>query len=106
MEICLATREVIQHTPKGPSFFGEGRGGEGRRRGWGLRFYCCSQCVPIKFSMGSQNILLVPNVFPNMFSIVAPYFYPISFCPKFCPCNQYKQPELKGGHYNIFILGL
>jgi hypothetical protein len=35
-----------------------------------------SQCVPFKFSMGSQYVAQVPNVFPNIFSI-ASHFNPI-----------------------------
>jgi len=44
-----------------------------------------SQCVPIMFSLSSQYVLQVPNVFPNMFSIVS-HFYPMCFdkcCPPF-----------------------
>jgi hypothetical protein len=36
---------------------------------------CCRQCVPVKFSMGSQHVPQVPNVFPNVFPI-APHLIP------------------------------
>jgi hypothetical protein len=65
-------------------------------------FCCCSQCVSIKFSMGSQNILLVPNVFPNLF-LIPPYFIPYPFALSCALVTQYNQPELKGRHYNIFV---
>jgi len=59
---------------------GRGAGGEGF-----FSFFPGSQCVPFKFSMGSQYVAQVSNVFPNIFSI-APHFYPICFgkcCPPF-----------------------
>jgi len=52
--------------------------------GWGggekdfLLFFLSSQCVSIKFSMGSQNAPQVLNGFPKTFPI-APQFYPILF---------------------------
>jgi hypothetical protein len=48
---------------RGPSFF--------------LLDFCCSHFVPMKFSLSSQNVLQVPNVFPNMFPR-ATHFIPYS----------------------------
>lgn len=39
--------------------------------------FCCSYCVPMKFTLSSQNVLQVPNVFPNMLPR-ATHFIPYS----------------------------
>jgi hypothetical protein len=55
-----------------------------------------SHYVPFKFSMGSQYLPQVSNVFPNIFS-VAPHFYPIFFgkcCPPFTLIGGPKGEEL------------
>jgi len=67
-----------------------------------LLFSTCSHEIPIRFSMGFQHNIEVPNVFLNMFPI-APHFisYPL---PWALPFNLCKQP--KGGDYNISIMGL
>jgi hypothetical protein len=61
---------------------------------------CCSQCVPIKVSLGSQHVLsssqCVPRQAPHSSSL-----YPIILCPKFYSCKLYKWRS-----HNIFILGL
>jgi hypothetical protein len=44
--------------------------------GFFFSFFSRSQCVPFKFSMDSQYVAQVPNVFPNIFSI-ASHFNPI-----------------------------
>jgi hypothetical protein len=46
--------------------------------GVGFLAFCCSQCVPIKFSLASQNVLQVLIEFPNLFPI-APQIYLIFF---------------------------
>jgi hypothetical protein len=46
--------------------------------GVGFLAFFCSQCVPIKFSLASQNVLQVLIEFPNLFPI-APQIYLISF---------------------------
>ncbi len=68
-----------------PAFF-PFKFGWGRVEDYYFFFPCfplCSQYVPFKFSMGSQYVPQVPNVFPNIFSI-PPHFYPICF-GKCCP---------------------
>jgi hypothetical protein len=84
MEICLATREVIQHTPKGPSFLfgGEGRGGEEKGVGFEilLLFPMCSHQFFNGFPKHSASSQRVPQHVLNS--------------------------STKEGHYNIFILGL
>ncbi len=61
---------------------------------------CCSQCVPIKVSLGSQHVLAssqcVPQQAPHSSSL-----YPILLCPTFYSCKLYKWRS-----HNIFILGL
>jgi hypothetical protein len=45
----------------------------------GVLDFCCSQCVLIKFSLGSQQVPQVLNRFPKVFSIVShliPYPWP------------------------------
>jgi len=66
---------------------------------WALPI-CCSQCVLIKVSLGSQHVLAssqcVPQQAPHSSSL-----YPILLCPKFYSCKLYKWRS-----HNIFILGL
>ncbi len=54
--------------------------------------FCCSQCVPIKFSMHSQHVPLVPNVFPDTLPMV-PDFTPISFALSFTLATYISSPK-------------
>jgi hypothetical protein len=65
--------------------------------GFFFSFFSRSQCVPLKFSMDSQYVTQVPNVFPNIFSI-ASHFNPICFgklLSFFHPYGWAKGEELK-----------
>ncbi len=53
-----AINEVKQYGPKGPNFLFllvEG----------GCWIFCCSQCVPMKFPIGSQHVPIVFPFIPN-----------------------------------------
>jgi hypothetical protein len=65
--------------------------------------FCCSQCVPIKFSMHSQHVPLVPYAFPNMLPMV-PDFTPISFARSFTSFATYiSSPKEEITTYLIWV---
>jgi hypothetical protein len=103
----FAANEVRHYAPRAPRFsFFCGR--------VGVLEFCCSQCVPIKFSKGFQHVPQVFNVFLNMFLKlpmcffnmfpIAPHFIIISFALSSTLVTYIE--ESKGGDYNISILGL
>lgn len=49
----LQANEVSEHAPKGPNYFHLGKVGQC----WNFWIFGCSQCVPIKFSFCSHQIL-------------------------------------------------
>jgi hypothetical protein len=67
---------------------------------WWVWDFFGSHCVPNKLSTISQNVPQVPNVFPNMFTLLCPIWFAFNFYS----CNLYKQPK-GGDYYSIYQFG-
>ncbi len=83
------------------------QGFAGSQKDFFFSFFSRSQCVPFKFSMGSQYVAQVPNVFPNIFSI-ASHFNPICFgklLSSFHPYGWAKREELNTSKQNLLSWG-